>query len=79
MIIYEQVVIRNQAGLCHGDPQCVKSPSNPTGIPAWKIFDFEFYPSHGTHGHASLLKGKWILSADTEVHTEGESPIQYIG
>ncbi|EDR04570.1 uncharacterized protein LACBIDRAFT_304375 [Laccaria bicolor S238N-H82] len=61
-----KVVIRNMAGECHKDPQCVKSPSNPTGIPAWKIFDFEFFASHGHHRGASLLKGKWILSANPD-------------
>jgi hypothetical protein len=72
------VVVRNKAGECHSDPKCVKSESNPTGIPAWKIFDFEYFPSTtGSHFHASLLKGKWILSANPE---RGNSTvIQYIG
>ncbi|KAF8966123.1 hypothetical protein BDZ97DRAFT_1917812 [Flammula alnicola] len=70
-----------KAGECHQDPKCVKGPTNPTGIPAWKIFDFEFFASHGGHFHASLMKGKWILSAnpDPRVQSEDESPIQYIG
>ncbi|KAF4616490.1 hypothetical protein D9613_008645 [Agrocybe pediades] len=75
-----KVVIRNKAGECHADSTCVKGATNPTGIPAWKIFDFEFFASHGGHFHASLLKGKWILSANPDPHfTEETSPIQYIG
>ncbi|KIJ96983.1 hypothetical protein K443DRAFT_681885 [Laccaria amethystina LaAM-08-1] len=76
-----KVVIRNKAGECHKDPQCVKGPSNPTGIPAWKIFGFEFFPSHGHHIGASLMKGKWILSANPDdlYHGEAPSPIQYLG
>ncbi|KAF8878771.1 hypothetical protein BD779DRAFT_1613005 [Infundibulicybe gibba] len=74
-----KVVIRNKAGECHSNSDCVKGPSNPSGIPAWKIFDFEFFPSHGTHYHSSLMKGKWILSANPDDLHEGDSPIQCIG
>ncbi len=73
-----KVVIRNKAGECHADPACVKGLSNPTGIPAWKIFDFEYFPSpNAGHFHASLMKGKWILSANPDPNTP--SPIQHIG
>ncbi|KAF8882177.1 hypothetical protein CPB84DRAFT_1791109 [Gymnopilus junonius] len=76
-----KVVIRNKAGECHSDAKCVKGPRNPSGIPAWKIFDFEFFASYGGHFQASLLKGKWILSAnpDPRFVNEEDSPIQYIG
>ncbi|CAA7268507.1 unnamed protein product [Cyclocybe aegerita] len=72
-----KVVIRNKAGECHSDPKCVKGPDNPSGIPAWKIFDFEYFVSYGVHYHASLMKGKWILSANPD--NKDPSPIQYIG
>ncbi|CAA7262774.1 unnamed protein product [Cyclocybe aegerita] len=74
-----KVVIRNKAGECHSDPKCVKGPDNPSGIPAWKIFDFEFFVSHGNHFHASLMKGKWILSANPDNKPQDPGPIQYIG
>lgn len=74
-----KIVVRQWAGDCHADPQCVKGPDNPSGIPAWKIFDFEYFTSpHGSHARASLLKGKWILSANPD-HELDPSPIQYIG
>ncbi|TFK41539.1 hypothetical protein BDQ12DRAFT_678154 [Crucibulum laeve] len=75
-----KVVIRNQAGLCHLDPQCIKSPSNPTGIPAWKLFEFEYFPQLGGQHDKSRMQGKWILSAmpAAEWH-KGNDPIQYIG
>jgi hypothetical protein len=77
------VVVRNMAGECHSNPNCVKSEGNPTGIPAWKIFDFEYFPSpHAGHHKASLMLGKWILSANPEVGFEdkgGGDTIQYIG
>ncbi|KAF8156716.1 hypothetical protein B0H34DRAFT_750525 [Crassisporium funariophilum] len=75
-----KVVIRNKAGECHQDPKCVKGHTNPTGIPAWKIFDFEFFASRGGHFHASLMKGQWILSANPDDNNhDTPSPIQYIG
>ena len=77
------VVIRNMAGECHTNPQCVKSEQNPTGIPAWKIFDFEYFPSPDAgHWHAGLLLGKWILSANPQPGWEdrgGGDRLQYIG
>jgi len=59
----------------------VKGPNNPSGIPAWKIFDFEYFSSpDGRHHGASLMKGKWILSANPDPRFEdGEGPIQYLG
>ncbi|KAF9530041.1 hypothetical protein CPB83DRAFT_905608 [Crepidotus variabilis] len=73
-----QVVVRNRAGECHADSKCVKGPSNPDGIPAWKIFDFEYFPNpEGGHYHASLMKGKWILSANPD--KTNDTPLQYIG
>lgn len=77
-----KVVIRNRPALCQRDPKCVKSAANPLGIPAWKLFDFEFYPSpEGKHMDATLLGGKWILAAnpDQTVYRGAESKIQYIG
>ncbi|KAJ3514354.1 hypothetical protein NLJ89_g2429 [Agrocybe chaxingu] len=74
-----KVVIRNKAGECHSDPKCVKGPDNPSGIPAWKIFDFEYFVTHGNHFHASLMKGKWILSANPDNKPQDPGPIQYIG
>ncbi|KAH6908465.1 hypothetical protein BKA70DRAFT_1103557 [Coprinopsis sp. MPI-PUGE-AT-0042] len=77
------VVVRNMAGECHSDPNCVKSESNPSGIPAWKIFDFEYFTSPmASHFHAGLLQGKWTLSANPEVGFEdrgGGDNVQYIG
>lgn len=75
------VVIRNKAGECHSDVDCVMSHGkNPSGIPAWKIFDFEYFPSTGGHYHASLMKGRWILSAMPErLRGDENSTIQYIG
>ena len=63
------------------DPKCVKGPNNPSGIPAWKIFDFEYFSSpDGRHNGASLMKGKWILSANPDPRfADGEGPIQYLG
>ncbi|TEB28048.1 hypothetical protein FA13DRAFT_1633750 [Coprinellus micaceus] len=72
------VVIRNNAGECHSDPKCVMSEANPTGIPAWKIFDFEYFPATTTgYIEGSLMKGKWVLSANPE--QGNRSVIQYIG
>jgi len=73
-----KVVIRQRAGECHNDVNCVKSATNPRGIPAWKIFDFEFFASKGDHFHASELKGKWILSANPLPNPDDDE-IQYIG
>lgn len=77
------VVVRNMAGECHTNPNCVKSENNPSGIPAWKIFDFEYFPSpNGGHHNAGLMQGKWTLSANPEVGFEekgGGDGIQYIG
>ena len=73
------VVLRNGAGECLSDPTgCVKSEGNPTGIPAWKIFDFEFFPATTTgYIQGALMGGKWILSANPERGEGGV--IQYIG
>ncbi|KAH9477853.1 hypothetical protein JR316_0010085 [Psilocybe cubensis] len=75
-----KVVIRHLAGQCHSNPNCVKSPSNPLGIPAWKIFDLEFFPVFAEHDDGSLLGGKWILSANPDhLLSEEDSTVQYIG
>jgi len=73
-----KVVVRQTAGKCHNDVNCVKSARNPRGIPAWKIFDFHFFASKGNHAHASMLKGKWILSANP-LPDPDDDEIQYIG
>lgn len=70
-----KVVVRNEAGHCHYNSHCVKSKDNPTGIPAWKIFDFEFFPGQST----SMLKGQWLLSPDLDTDPHLNRDIQYIG
>jgi hypothetical protein len=76
-----QVVIRSNSGDCHNDRNCVKNSENPTGIPAWKIFDFSYWPNHRLGDNAFPMKGKWLLSANPDYgHPDFESsPIQYIG
>ncbi|PPR01954.1 hypothetical protein CVT24_011103 [Panaeolus cyanescens] len=81
LYLHGQVILRDQIGECHLNPQCVKGPDNPSGIPAWKLFDFEYFPHpNGDFKNAGMLKGKWILSAckDVENH-ENPDYIQYIG
>ncbi|PPQ89273.1 hypothetical protein CVT25_001357 [Psilocybe cyanescens] len=75
-----KVVIRHWAGQCHSNPKCVKDPSNSLGIPAWKIFDLEFFPIFDKHEHGSLMGGKWVLSANPHhLLNDEDSPVQYIG
>jgi len=41
-----KLVIHDKAVECYVNPLCVQGPSNPTGIPDWKIFDFELFINH---------------------------------
>ena len=73
------MVIGERAGKCIYDPQCVKNTANPNGIPIWKIFDMNYFPTldwHGTPTDATPLGGPWIIST---VDNGPEYPWQYVG
>ncbi|KAF9006975.1 hypothetical protein BDQ17DRAFT_1351185 [Cyathus striatus] len=75
-----KVVILLRPAECQNNPTCVKGPENPTGIPAWKIFDLSYWPLD--HPEASRLGGKWIITSHPDISREErgeESPYQYIG
>ncbi|KAF8987976.1 hypothetical protein BDQ17DRAFT_1374525 [Cyathus striatus] len=66
---------------CQDNPTCVKGPGNPSGIPAWKIFEFSYWPIDYDEIH-SRLGGKWIITSHPDIFREEkgeESPYQYIG
>lgn len=44
---------------CYNDPACVKSPTNPLGVPIWKLLSFHFW---GSPDHP--LGGPWTLSPE---------------
>ncbi|KAF8998557.1 hypothetical protein BDQ17DRAFT_1428391 [Cyathus striatus] len=74
-------VVLDNSGICHLDPTCVKSDSNPDGIPAWKIFEFTYWPVHyHREPNWSMMGGEWILTSHPDdMYYEEPSPIQYIG
>ncbi|KAF9446580.1 hypothetical protein P691DRAFT_732966 [Macrolepiota fuliginosa MF-IS2] len=76
-----KVIIRNEAGQCHNDKDCVKGPDNPYGIPAWKLFEMSYWPDYRLNDKNHPMKGKWLLSAgpDYDFPDFDSSPIQYIG
>ncbi len=58
-----------------------EGPYKSYRYPSLEDIRFRVFASHGGHFHASLMKGKWILSAnpDRMVANDEDSPIQYIG
>ncbi|WRT65802.1 uncharacterized protein IL334_002751 [Kwoniella shivajii] len=63
---------------CIQDPLCIKSNSNPTGLPRWKgEFQFSFFPNYDTRFG---LDYKWTIHADRyEMGKEETGKNQYIG
>ncbi|KAF5349218.1 hypothetical protein D9756_009331 [Leucocoprinus leucothites] len=76
-----KVIIRGETGKCHRDKDCVKGPENQSGIPAWKLFEWSYWPNYRLGDSNCPMKGKWLLSANPDyAFTDFDSsPIQYIG
>ncbi|KAF9068154.1 hypothetical protein BDP27DRAFT_1530086 [Rhodocollybia butyracea] len=48
-----------QTKKCFKDPTCIKTPTHPLGIPAWKMLSFHFWT-----GSSNPLGNKWTLSPE---------------
>ncbi|KAJ7666149.1 hypothetical protein DFH06DRAFT_984681 [Mycena polygramma] len=60
---------------CFEDSRCVLSPGNPSGIPIWKMFTFNWWT-----GAAGPLKNKWTLNPeDYQLEGKGYAPNTYLG
>lgn len=44
---------------CFSDPKCIKTPTHPLGIPAWKMLSFHFW-----NGASNPLGNPWTLSPE---------------
>jgi len=72
-------VIGERPGKCIYNVKCVKNAQNLDGIPVWKIFDMNYFPTinwHGTPTDLTVLGGPWIITA---VDNGPKYPYQYIG
>ncbi|KAF9057268.1 hypothetical protein BJ165DRAFT_1397571 [Panaeolus papilionaceus] len=48
-------------------------PDNPSGISAWRLFDFEYFPHpFNDFKNAGLLKGTWIILACKDVENQSQ-------
>ncbi|KAL1746545.1 hypothetical protein HDZ31DRAFT_33955 [Schizophyllum fasciatum] len=63
-------------GACHKEPTCIQSPSNPLGVPSWKLFAFHFWG-----GAAHPLGGPWTLNPENYPLISGGDSINntYLG
>ncbi|KAJ7512749.1 hypothetical protein B0H11DRAFT_1947220 [Mycena galericulata] len=60
---------------CFNDPGCIRSPQNPSGIPAWKIFTMNWWT-----GAVGPLANKWTLNPeDYRLEGKGYAPNNYLG
>ncbi|KAJ7291724.1 hypothetical protein C8J57DRAFT_1588283 [Mycena rebaudengoi] len=60
---------------CFKDAKCILSPQNPSGIPVWKMFSFNWWTgAEGPLGH------KWTLNPeDYQLEGKGYTPNTYLG
>ncbi|KAF8998237.1 hypothetical protein BDQ17DRAFT_1328891 [Cyathus striatus] len=71
------IVVRNNPKDCYTSNSCIKSQQNPRGIPAWKIFDFDYFPNIFGKNPNEFLDARWILSALPNTVNPGSD--HYIG
>ncbi|KAJ7033664.1 hypothetical protein C8F04DRAFT_1210791 [Mycena alexandri] len=60
---------------CFKDTECVQSSQNPSGIPLWKLFAWNWWT-----GAVGPLKNKWTLNPeDYRLEGKGFAPNNYLG
>ncbi|KAJ7269852.1 hypothetical protein C8J57DRAFT_1323726 [Mycena rebaudengoi] len=60
---------------CFKDPKCILSSGNPSGIPVWKMFSFNWWT-----GAVGPLTHKWTLNPeDYQLEGKGYAPNTYLG
>lgn len=65
-----------RAESCFIDPKCIKGPTHPLGIPAWKMLSFHFW-----NGASNPLGGNWTLSPEdySHIHPSDSPRNVYLG
>ncbi|KAJ6597112.1 hypothetical protein DFH09DRAFT_112393 [Mycena vulgaris] len=60
---------------CFIDPKCLLSPTNPNGIPVWKMFFFNWWPDA-----VGPLANNWTVNPeDYRLAGKGYAPNNYLG
>ncbi|KAJ7778290.1 hypothetical protein B0H16DRAFT_882948 [Mycena metata] len=60
---------------CYKDPKCIQSVKNPSGIPLWKLFAWNWWT-----GAVGPLKNKWTMNPeDYQLEGKGFRPNNYLG
>ncbi|KAJ7683009.1 hypothetical protein B0H17DRAFT_942269 [Mycena rosella] len=62
-----------ETNACFNDPKCIMSPHNPSGIPVWKMFSFNWWT-----GAVGPLANNWTLNPE-DVSAKGYAPNNYLG
>ncbi|KAJ7485265.1 hypothetical protein FB451DRAFT_1127392 [Mycena latifolia] len=64
-----------ETNACFNDPKCILSPQNPSGIPVWKMFSFNWWT-----GAVGPLASNWTLNPeDYQLEGKGYAPNNYLG
>ncbi|KAJ7740045.1 hypothetical protein DFH07DRAFT_751970 [Mycena maculata] len=64
-----------ETNACFNDPKCVMSSRNPSGIPVWKMFNFNWWT-----GAVGPLANNWTLNPeDYRLEGKGYAPNKYLG
>ncbi|KAJ6595853.1 hypothetical protein DFH09DRAFT_1244474 [Mycena vulgaris] len=64
-----------ETNACFKDPNCILSPHNPSGIPVWKMFSFNWWT-----GPVGPLANNWTLNPeDYRLEGKGYAPNNYLG